>query len=306
MATGACGINCNICRLHLLGICSTCGSGRSTTAKKKLDAQKRLFGRACAVLECAVLRGIHYCMRDCDDFPCDNFRDLEYPFSEAFLDMQARRRNEAGASGKQAAWPEATPEFWERLKAMDPPSVAARTGCIVVQETKYRVRCLNETWIVDPGKETIVKEDDSFGGEWDRQMPFLILAYLVLARQGSLSGEMVSPRDLGKGQDYFRGHAQIDLKDIEHVFGSDTGRFLAAAESLDGRSIEIGDAGAHFHIFPKLPIQIILWSGDDEFPPRAHVLLDRSTFDNYPAEGIANVINLLAGRLTMGASEDNI
>ena len=32
MATGACGINCDVCLLKVAGICSTCGAGGSPEA----------------------------------------------------------------------------------------------------------------------------------------------------------------------------------------------------------------------------------------------------------------------------------
>jgi len=76
MPTGACGINCDVCKLRLLGSCSSCGSGKSLDAKKKLEAQKRIFGGNCTILACACLNKTEYCMRDCDSFPCENFTRL--------------------------------------------------------------------------------------------------------------------------------------------------------------------------------------------------------------------------------------
>ena len=60
MPTGACGINCDICKLKLLGICSSCGPGRSREAEAKLAAQKRLFGGSCSILECARMNNLNY------------------------------------------------------------------------------------------------------------------------------------------------------------------------------------------------------------------------------------------------------
>ncbi len=70
MATGACGINCDICRLNVLGICSTCGSGGSQEAQRKIAAQERILGAPCPILTCAREKHIEYCLRDCDRFPC--------------------------------------------------------------------------------------------------------------------------------------------------------------------------------------------------------------------------------------------
>lgn len=55
MPTGACGINCDTCRLNLLGICTTCGSGTSAEAQRKMAAQQRLLGAPCPILDCAAI-----------------------------------------------------------------------------------------------------------------------------------------------------------------------------------------------------------------------------------------------------------
>ena len=80
MPTGACGIACDVCKLKLLQICSSCGPGKSQLAKAKLEAQKRLLGAPCPILACASLKQVDYCLRDCDLFPCENFDVRPLPF----------------------------------------------------------------------------------------------------------------------------------------------------------------------------------------------------------------------------------
>jgi hypothetical protein len=92
--TGACGINCTVCRLAAEGKCSPCGSGLSSQAQRKLEAQVIILGAPCPILHCAVERRVEYCLRDCLDFPCPHFEDGPYPFSESFCQMQLRRRSE--------------------------------------------------------------------------------------------------------------------------------------------------------------------------------------------------------------------
>jgi hypothetical protein len=98
--TGACGVNCLACRLATTGVCSPCGPGTSDLAAKKLAAQLRLVGGYCPILKCASDRRIAFCLRDCDQFPCRHFQDREYPFSNGFLEMQARRRKEVASKSK--------------------------------------------------------------------------------------------------------------------------------------------------------------------------------------------------------------
>ena len=66
MPTGACGINCDVCKLNLLGTCSSCGSGKSLEAEQKLAAQNRLFGSTCAILSCARMNQIEHRMIEGD------------------------------------------------------------------------------------------------------------------------------------------------------------------------------------------------------------------------------------------------
>ena len=90
MATGACGIHCDVCGLLTRGLCSTCGPGDGEEESLKIAAQTRLLGAPCAILECAKEKGIAYCLRDCPEFPCDRFSKGPYPFGEGFLSIKVR------------------------------------------------------------------------------------------------------------------------------------------------------------------------------------------------------------------------
>jgi len=120
MPTGACGINCDTCRLNLRGICSTCGSGTSQEGQVKMAAQERIMGAPCPILACAAVNHVEFCLRDCKLFPCDNFNNGPYPFSQGFLNMQTRRRKEKlkarAPYGGTVSVPEA---YWDDLKKMD-------------------------------------------------------------------------------------------------------------------------------------------------------------------------------------------
>jgi hypothetical protein len=94
--TGACGINCLVCGLFRQGKCSPCGAGTEPQAQAKLAAQLKLLGGTCPILQCAVERRIAYCSADCELYPCRRFMAGPYPFSQAYLEMQIRRRSRPG------------------------------------------------------------------------------------------------------------------------------------------------------------------------------------------------------------------
>jgi hypothetical protein len=302
MTTGACGIDCTVCLLHVRGVCSTCGAGTSHAGREKLAAQRRLFNAACPILECAVEREIDHCLRDCEEFPCERFARGPYPFSQGYLDMHTRRRKDV--TENQAHWPESAPEFWDALEARPDEEVCGCSGARLEAPNRYRLAILNEAWVVDAAERRVVKAEGTFGGEWDRQIPFLALAYLTAATDADLTGDLVPPRDLVAGQDSFQGHNTIETSDLEKAFGSSPGALPAAGAQLGARQTGQADVSVRLDVFPKLPVEILLWLADEEFPARVTILLDRGTPGHYPVEGIANVVNLLTRRLLLAARQE--
>jgi hypothetical protein len=269
--------------------------------REKLAAQQRLFGTTCPMLSCAVERKVGYCLRDCDDFPCEIFSRSDYPYSEGWMSMQARRREEGPE--QTAAWPESTPEFWDMLGRRTTDEVAG--SALARQESGvYALTCLNEKWLLDPQTRTVTKASGPFGGEWDRQLPFLALAYLTSATEADLTGEMVPPRDLLPGQDYFQGHNTVETADLEKTFGRDPELLVRIAESLGGERLDQADVSVRLNIFPKLPVDVLVWLEDEEFPAKVTILLDRGTPRHYPVEGVASSVNLLTRRMLLAARED--
>ncbi len=296
MATGACGIDCSVCRLHVSGICSTCGAGNSDTGKEKLAAQHRLFGTGCPVLACAVEKGLSYCLRDCDEFPCEKLTDSLYPFSAEYLAMQERRREHIEAR-PVASWPEATSQFWNALAAKDPQLVCSNTGATLLEDGKYLVQCLSESWLVDANQQQVMKADGAFGGEWDRQVPFLILVYLVMAQEEPASGTMIAPRDVLPGKDFFAGRYELKTHDLKRAFADKGEYFLQAGEKLGGTLRHEADVSARFRVFPKIIVDYLLWLEDEEFPASITILIDKNVPIHYPLDATAVLINLLSQRL---------
>ena len=160
------------------------------------------------MLECAVEKGIPYCTRDCEEYPCERFERAGFPYSTMYLDMHKRRLEEAGPK-PVAAWPETTPKFWEKLGARDPNELIGTAGMAPDQHGRFTLQSLQETWVVDPKEETIEKSRGNFGGEWDRQIPFLMLIYLATVTPEAMTSQMVSPAELYPGANAFSGNYRL-------------------------------------------------------------------------------------------------
>ncbi len=312
MPTGACGINCDMCRLRLLGACSSCGSGRSQEAPKKLEAQKRIFGGTCTILECAVMNRIEFCLRDCDSFPCDNFTTGPYPFSRGFLDMQERRRKEKPPALTHNAVPVCVPEeYWDILKTKDintlcnltlaepfPTDQSGSSGIII--------RVLNENILVDVNNRCIKRKS---GEKWevsnDPLLELITLLYLNNIKDiYPIGKDIVGTKDL-KESHFFQGVHELNINPLLERYGNNLDGFKLTAEYLEGTRTDMADAAYTLLPFPRVQLYYLFWKGDNEFNPRIAVLFDRSIENLFSADGIWGVVNFVTLALLRGRELDS-
>nr|NIP92808.1 DUF3786 domain-containing protein [Akkermansiaceae bacterium] len=53
---------------------------------------------------------------------------------------------------------------------------------------------------------------------------------------------------------------------------------------LGGWALSFGDASVELLPLPRIPVSLILWKGDDEFPSRADLLFDSSCEMHLPLD----------------------
>lgn len=301
MPTGACGINCDACRLNLLGVCSTCGSGISQEALKKIDAQERILGAPCPILACAVENRVEYCPRDCDRFPCHEFREGPYPFSRGFLDMQERRRSERPQartpSGNMVKVPT---QYWEELARRDAEKLCENALAKNYPPTGVLLPFLNEYLLVDTQNRCLCRQSRD---DWDRidhpLLELICLLYLLNVGPELPGQDMVSVQEL-KTAHFFKGPHELRIWPLLERYGNDLDGFKRAAENLEGEILDLADAAYRFLAFPKVPLYYLFWKGDHEFEPRLSVLFDRSIEHHLAADAIWGLVNLVSDFLIAG------
>jgi hypothetical protein len=299
MSTAACGINCEVCRLYVKGVCSECGPGTSPEAIRKIRAQERILGQPCPILACAQLNQIAYCLRDCSSFPCENFSQGPYPFSQSFLQMQERRRQEMPNSQTSSdSSIETPPAFWEDLQHKNLTEIC--DIALARQETPDTLTLdfLHTEIRVHPFERRCFLKQD---GEWQivdhPLLELLILVYLLQVKPVWLFNETVTVQDL-KDAHFFQGPHELRTHRVLERFGHNFDGFRQAAEKLGGVRLTMADMAYKLRPFPKIPLHFLLWKGDEEFPPQLSVLFDRSIERHLSADAIWGVVNLVCDLLT--------
>ncbi|MEH0020053.1 MAG: DUF3786 domain-containing protein [Desulfobacter sp.] len=301
MPTGACGINCDVCRLNLLGLCTTCGSGKSRDAQVKQAAQERILGNTCPILACVCMNNKAYCMRDCSQFPCDNFTTGPYPFSGAYLDMQRRRRKEwvprINPLGKPVEIPA---EYWDTLQKKDMNLVGSVSLCEPGKNGCLAFDFLDLPLVVDPGGRQILSADKK-GDLAPLDVPLLTLTILIyfntVDRLFPLGSDLISAGDMGGQGNYFSGDHDLKTTGLLNRFADDMDAFSRAATALGGKAVDMAEAAWVLYPFPRVPVYYLFWDLDGEYEARLSILFDRSIRELFTPPMVWELVNLINARL---------
>jgi hypothetical protein len=127
----------------------------------------------------------------------------------------------------------------------------------------------------DPAKELTLQEQ------------VLILHYLLKAPGAPPTGQWITFREIPSGEFYYSAFVQRAKDPLVKTFGYQPQLLAELGVRRGGVKREEGDVCICFQAFPKIPVCLILWAGDDEFPPDGNVLFDASIVHYLIAEDAA-------------------
>ena len=117
-----------------------------------------------------------------------------------------------------------------------------------------------------------------------------LLRYLLESKKIPWAGEWKTFREMPWGEMYIKPYTGRVLTRAAYTFGFKTAAMKAACEKMGAEPVKHGDAGFRFHLIGGYWMQLLVWEGDEEFPPNAQVLYS----DNF-AEGFAAEDRVVAG-----------
>ena len=117
-----------------------------------------------------------------------------------------------------------------------------------------------------------------------------LLRYLLESKSTPWGGTWKTFREMPWGEMYIKPYTGRVLTRAAFTFGTRIAAFRAACEKMGALPLKHGDAGYQFELVDGFFMQILVWEGDDEFPPNAQVIYS----DNF-AEGFAAEDRVVAG-----------
>jgi hypothetical protein len=184
----------------------------------------------------------------------------------------------------------------EKLVTDSFDTILQRTGLESVAADQFRVLFLNRAYRIGFPELKFEDESDS-KTEVPIQEQILILHYMLSPAVPSLTGNWVSYREIPGASFYYSAFVKRAIDPLKKVFGQNVKGLLRTGEILGGQSIGAGDVGYEFRLLPHVPVRLILWAGDDEFPAEANMVFAENIKEILSAEDIAWLAGMLVYRL---------
>ncbi len=186
----------------------------------------------------------------------------------------------------------------EQLASMDVEELCRKTGAQSMDSSKIIVEYLNQRYLVTfPDGEISLYDDDK---EVPLKDKILILHYLTSAKGTPASNRLITFKQLPGCASYFPVFSQVTITPLLNHFGKEPELLMASVAKLGGRKAGYGDVSVTINAFPRVPVTIALWRGDDEFPPRGSIIFDSNISDYLSAEDIRDLCATIVWKLIKG------
>ncbi len=172
---------------------------------------------------------------------------------------------------------EIDPHLWQELRDADPQVVCANAKVTLhAEQSSYRIPFFTTHLLCFPQEETIEIEDPSIYPVLDFELFLVTLHYLLKAQPLEPTGKWISEKELPGGEQFFRNLHQFPVEPLMDALGSHMDLLENTARRLGGTPVAMGDRAYAFSVFPKVPVALLLWKGDEEFSPSVHLRFDET------------------------------
>ena len=125
----------------------------------------------------------------------------------------------------------------------------------------------------------------------------LILHYFTQAQGTSLTGKQIPYRDLPGGLVYYPTFIKRTIEPLADFFGKNPALLVGVGKMLGARKGEVGNASLIIDAFARVPVNIILWQGDDELKAEVNLLFDANITDYLTSEDVTILCETITWRL---------
>ena len=189
--------------------------------------------------------------------------------------------------------------YEEKFRTLDAAEAAQRLPDVSWDGKEFTLRLLGRKFAIAHPDYAIRALDEAPVPPLPVQT--FLLRYLLESKCVSWGGAWKTFREMPWGEMYITPYTGRVLTRAAFTFGFRLAAFAAAAEKMGAAKLSHGDAGYEFSLIGPYKMQILVWEGDDEFPPNAQVIYS----DNF-AQGFAAEDRVVAGDILISTIKANM
>ncbi len=189
--------------------------------------------------------------------------------------------------------------YEEKFAALDPVEATSRLSDVKWDGKEFYVNLLGREYAISHPDYAIRPLDG--GSLPPLPVQTFLLRYLMESKTVAWTGAWKTFREMPWGELYIKPYTGRVLTRAAFTFGTRVAQFRAACEKMGAIALPHGDAGYQFDFIGGYVMQILVWEGDEEFPPNAQVIYS----DNF-AEGFAAEDRVVAGDILISTIKANM
>ena len=189
--------------------------------------------------------------------------------------------------------------YEELFRKLDPQEAVTRHPALKWDGKEFYVNLLGREYAISHPNYAIRALDG--GNLPPLPTQTFLLRYLLEGKSVASTGAFLTFREMPWGELYIKPYTGRVLTRAAFTFGTRLAAFRAACEKMGATPVDHGDAGFAFTILGDYRMQILVWEGDEEFPPSAQVLYS----DNF-AQGFAAEDRVVAGDILISTVKANM
>lgn len=190
-------------------------------------------------------------------------------------------------------------EIRSKLQKQKPDNLAIRTGAIYTPKENGVGEFRLPFW----SREVILSFPDFSGkyadtGDDVNTFDLTMLAYYFDVSDGApIAGEWIAFNQIPGGMFYAQAFQGYSGDELAKVFINDVDAFIDANENLGGRREFFGNVAYSYQVLPRVPIMVVCWLGDEDFPPSYRMLFDSNAHHQLVTDAYAILGSNLTRRL---------
>ncbi len=182
---------------------------------------------------------------------------------------------------------------WEILSTLKPADVC-KAASVVYDATSisYQVTSFGMNFIVserDKRFSSPASESDVLLGRLGSFFRLSVLWYLVSAKDIACTNRTVKLEHIRGGEIFTRGSHVLPLDSVANKYGNNREGFFAKGKDLGGEIMTYGDASLRLAPLPRIPVTLVLWLENNEFPARLDLLFDSTCVMQLPTDIIWSI-----------------